>query len=500
MTAEVRPRLNWEAVDLGFAMARRWWPRLALAWTLTALPALVAAALLLPDHPWWALALVWWGKPLYERGPLHVLSRALFGHLPPAGELARALPGLLWRQALGALTVFRPDPARSFNRPVAQLEGGSARDRGARLRTLQRTAHGAATALTLACLAFELILWAGLLALAWLLAPGGVLGLESGSLLDELSATARGWIMVLAAWGAMAAVAPFYVAGGFALYLNRRSRLEGWDLELAFRRLAARVAHLRRPAAVVLAAALVLPLSPVPAQADELHLLPPAEARQIIGEVLADPVFGGTETVPGWYPRKRAGGAEKEPGGEVDLDWLARLLRALAGAGDILGRVAELLMWLGAAVVAGLLVIWILRHLPRGGWGLKSRREGGADAAPRTLAGLDVRPESLPEDPAAAARALWQAGRAREALSLLYRAALAALVARHGLRLPASATEGDCLRAVRAMAGRLGADTADFFAALTRLWQAAAYAHREPAPADMETTCGDWPHHFGGGP
>ena len=495
MTAEVRPRLNWEAVDLGFAMGRRWWPRLVLAWTLAALPALVAAALLLPGHPWWALALVWWGKPLYERGPLHVLSRALFGHLPPAGELARAMPGLLWRQALGALTVFRVDPARSFNRPVAQLEGGSPRDRTARLRTLQRTAHGAASALTLACLAFELILWAGLLALAWLLVPGGVLGLESGSLLDELSATTRGWIMVLAAWAAMAAVAPFYVAGGFALYLNRRSRLEGWDLELAFRRLASRIAGLRRPAAVVLAAALVLPLSPAPAQAEEPHLLPPAEARKIIDEVLADPVFGGTETVTGWYPKKRATGAE-EAAGQVDLDWLARLLRALSGAAETLGFLAELVMWLAAAAAAGLLVIWILRHLPRG-WRPRRRDKKAAREIPQTLMGLDVRPESLPGDPAAAALALWQAGRAREALSLLYRASLAALVDRHGLRLPASATEGDCLRAVRAMAGRLGADTTDFFAALTRLWQAAAYAHREPAPADMENACGRWPHHFG---
>jgi hypothetical protein len=29
---------------------------------------------------------------------------------------------------------------------------------------------------------------------------------------------------------------PFYVAGGFALYLNRRAELEAWDIEQEFRR------------------------------------------------------------------------------------------------------------------------------------------------------------------------------------------------------------------------------------------------------------------------
>ena len=42
---------------------------------------------------------------------------------------------------------------------------------------------------------------------------------------------------------------PFYVAAGFALYLNRRTLLEGWDIEVALRRIAA--AACRRPALIV---------------------------------------------------------------------------------------------------------------------------------------------------------------------------------------------------------------------------------------------------------
>jgi hypothetical protein len=29
---------------------------------------------------------------------------------------------------------------------------------------------------------------------------------------------------------------PFYVAAGFAMYLNRRTQLEAWDIEQEFRR------------------------------------------------------------------------------------------------------------------------------------------------------------------------------------------------------------------------------------------------------------------------
>ena len=31
-------------------------------------------------------------------------------------------------------------------------------------------------------------------------------------------------------------VEPFYVAAGFAMYLNRRAELEAWDIEQKFRR------------------------------------------------------------------------------------------------------------------------------------------------------------------------------------------------------------------------------------------------------------------------
>src|SRR5690606_7827088 len=44
---------------------------------------------------------------------------------------------------------------------------------------------------------------------------------------------------------AITMVAPFYVACGFSLYLNRRIKLEAWDIDIAFQR----IVNKRSPAA-----------------------------------------------------------------------------------------------------------------------------------------------------------------------------------------------------------------------------------------------------------
>ena len=37
-------------------------------------------------------------------------------------------------------------------------------------------------------------------------------------------------------------IEPFYIAANFALYINRRTQLEAWDIELSFRKMAIRLA------------------------------------------------------------------------------------------------------------------------------------------------------------------------------------------------------------------------------------------------------------------
>ena len=95
LTAEVRPRTHWEAVDLGFALVRRHFPRLLLAWLLCIGPLWAVLLLLTRWVPVGLIVFViWWLKPIYGRLPLFHLSRALFG-ATPRGFLRTLLPSVL---------------------------------------------------------------------------------------------------------------------------------------------------------------------------------------------------------------------------------------------------------------------------------------------------------------------------------------------------------------------------------------------------------------------
>jgi hypothetical protein len=263
-------------------------------------------------------------------------------------------------------------------------------------------------------------------------------------------------------------IEPFYAAAGFALYLNRRTWLEAWDVEIAFRRLGSRLG--RVGAAVLLLAAAFAPLARA---ADPPPSLSPDAG---IREVLADPEFGGTEKVTVLRPRWKSTPSETRPNDLRFAPWLAGLL--------------EVLVWAVAAALIAVLVVAVARAA-----GLPNfRRAARPPPPPETLFGLDIRAESLPDDPAAEARTLWERGERAAALSLLYRAALSRLARDEGFTLGPAATEGDCVRLVER---RFAPGLAVFFRRLTRAWQATAYAHRPPDDADADALLGEWGAHFG---
>src|SRR5690606_2016873 len=72
------------------------------------------------------------------------------------------------------------------------------------------------------------------------------------------------FVLHAVAWIATSAIEPFYVGAGFGLYLNRRTRIEAWDVEIALRRMRARLAS---ASGALLLAACALSLLPLPSQA-----------------------------------------------------------------------------------------------------------------------------------------------------------------------------------------------------------------------------------------
>jgi len=140
-------------------------------------------------------------------------------------------------------------------------------------------------------------------------------------------------------------------------------------------------------------------------------------------------------------------------------------------------------------VVAGLVYLIIRnRHI----FGSGSGGERGGVAEPKTVAvmGMDVRPESLPDDVVAAARKAWSDGDTHLALSLLYRGSIAWLVHREDLPIEESDTEGDCLRRVQIVGGK---PYAPYFSDLTGAWVAIAYGKKEPEGNKVNELCDQWP-------
>jgi hypothetical protein len=224
--------------------------------------------------------------------------------------------------------------------------------------------------------------------------------------------------------------------------------------------------------------------APAPAAAAGTDAATQHESREkaTIRAVLADPVFGGEKTEYDW--RYTSAAPDKAPDAAEPPSWLDSLRDAI----EYLSRILRLLVYFALAIVLAVLIYLTYRY--RDAWfgPLKGRT-----APPSFLFGLDVRPESLPDDTAATALAELNRGSASGALSLLYRAALVSLIHHSQLDFHAGHTEDDCLSLVRAA---VDAGVSGYFAELMDAWKRTAYAHEPPPVPVLESLCTRWPAHF----
>jgi hypothetical protein len=454
----LRRRSPWEAMDLGLTMLQQWWRAVYAAHTFVFIPVIAAViiACWLGEKLWLAMLLVWWLEPVYDRVVLHVLSRAVFGEVPGWRQIWPQRGQWLGTGLFWALTFDRFDLARSFNLPVRQLEGQQGRAARERKTVLGRRTRNYAVWLTVVWVHFEAIVMLSLAGMTQLLLPATAeraRGEDDSmfAMFDILSSAGFADVLVYAA--VILVLEPFYVAAGFALYLNRRTLLEGWDIEVALRRIAERYAS---AVMIVLAIAICAPSAAYAQQKDP---------KQEITEVLKAKEFGYHRDVERWLPKERSEEKKERKGRE----WW--------GIGYALARAAEVLLWIVAGGLIAYALWWAARMIPRGRAPLPEPYR-----PPAALFGMELAPEKLPTDVGAAAAALARQGKLREALALLYRGALSELVHKRGVQLLPSHTEGEAVR----IAG------VPYFAALVEAWRLCAYARRMPSGADVERLASEY--------
>jgi hypothetical protein len=225
----LRPRPMYEAADLGVRMTQDSLASLRRAGLPFGLLLVVACGSTIELAPWLPSLLLWWLKPWLDRALLNVYARQVFGEATSFTQAWEARARTPWPQALRMLTIGRLSFWRSYSMPVAQLEGQHGAARRQRLAAILRGHRGSATMVQAVFSWLEFLLWLGMLSLAAWLTPGlrsldSLTTLFDGELVSDLALYAAYAVAVLF-------VEPFFVAAGFAMYLNRRVELEAWDVE-----------------------------------------------------------------------------------------------------------------------------------------------------------------------------------------------------------------------------------------------------------------------------
>lgn len=513
----LRRRSAWEALDLGHAMWRAWSPRLYRAWFASYWLAGVAIILLLWPWPEYVLPALWWLKPLFDRVLLWVCSRSAFGEETNVKDVWRAFPALCrGRGVLSSLSFRRFSLARSFLLPVWQLEDQGGEQARARQKLLARRYRSHAVWLTFFCANMSSILMFSLLIVLALLEPGDIDVLSSWQLFSKEAPRWQHLASLLLYMLAESVIEPLYVASGFSLYLNRRSELEAWDVELDLRRLAERrSAAVASPLLLLLSVLLFAPLfmpqanaalpstacapgetctqamsaddaqgAPLEAPLNEDMASaiagsptdeaagPLSPAKAAIQAVLDDPVFGRVREDWHWRWRSADDTAAATESSWLDALWQAyrRIAEGLTQFFDFFAEIVRGMLWL----FGGLILLAII------GLAIRYRRlfvdaASIRQAPPDFLFGLDLRPGSLPPDILAAVRACLAEDKTVEALSLLYRGALVALIDGRQIEFHPGDTENDCLQRI---AGQVPDETHACLGEIVAAWCLAAYGQQ----------------------
>jgi hypothetical protein len=230
----LRRRGKMEAADLGVRLCQSAAGSVFRCYLAVAVPFMLLSLATFEIATWLPILAIWCAKPWLDRTVLFALSRAAFGQETRLRDLWQEQRSVLWRQLFLTWTWRRLSPWRSFTQPIYQLEGLSVWKMRKRILQIRSGTTGSAFTMTSAFSTIELALTFALLSLVTWFVPGDAdidwsrVFSEDNMLLAFAYAAAYGIVVMF--------LEPFYVAGGFALYLNRRVELEAWDVEQELRR------------------------------------------------------------------------------------------------------------------------------------------------------------------------------------------------------------------------------------------------------------------------
>lgn len=496
LAAELRPRNGWQATDMGVRLFRHFLKPVYASYLLIIVPLVLIATVLCQIEPYLGVLILWFSKPLLERFPVYVLGNALFGNTPPPKRVINQAPKILAPRFLQSFFFDKFDLLRAPKTPVLVLENLQGKRRSRRLLHISRVSNDDATLwVSMLIVLLDWVLIIAALAVVIMFTPEPYASQLTADV-DLIENDLKGMVFTIAYGLALCLTVPLNAAIGFAIYLNRRTQMEGWDIEINFRQIQRRTNKTGTFPALLLACllggALLLP-GPVHANTQPNENAPAAikerdeqckkrhehlerlkagdTAEQQLADILAHDEF-------------KICRIESRYSWELDQEDIDTKVSSSGGFGAG-GLINSIMVVLAIGVAAYFLYLLL-------GQGKFQPKRKDADI-PDTLFGLDVTPESLPDDVPQHAQMLWDNGEHRPALALLYRGALADLLHRYKTPLDSSLTEDEVLQ--RTVVTPAIPDLQAYLTSLTAAWQDIAYAHRQPT-LSFAVLCREWGEHF----
>ncbi len=461
----LRQRRPLEALDSGLLLYRRFFLRLYSGFLPVYVPVFIALALI-PEHLIWISFLaLWWFKPIWDRLVLRMLGTVFFNPVVSRRSVGMISRKAMLRGLVSDLSWRRFSLWRHYILPVRFLEG----IRGTRLRhrvgLIGKEEKGTAMALGFFMFLAELFLVYGMA--IFLIHVQNFIPYFMRVQLDwSVPGVYRG--MFIAYGLMMGLLEPATVCMGFALYINRRVELEGWDLDIAFRRRSRRISS--RTLVFFLISLMVF--IPDAAEAQDARV-PKVEQTPLkeLEFVLADDDFGGTKqrTALRWRESSSFNNDDSRSLNDFGQFNFSKTLAAVL-------RIAVIAA--AAALSAG--ILWKNRNRFR--WFRSLKKDRVEHKYPTDPIGTIPITNTLD-----LASELYGSGAQRKAWATLY-GYLTDQICLHDEMAPGSdATEGDFLKVLRLDTGKnswksLHAVELEW---IVNRWRQAAYAHREPGKGDF---------------
>lgn len=451
-----RKRGAYETFDLTVLLTKQHFLPLFSLYICLAVPVFILAGVL---FGWsWSAFIVWFLKPLFERPILDYMSKVVFNQQATISSSLKSILKLQAGDIFINMTLYRLSPNRAFLAPVTQLERLDGRRKEMRKQVLFATSKPKQTLWMMFCVHFEFILMIGISAIIFTLIP------TSLSLEEPLYQILESPLWMEIAFNSVyvisvALVAPLFVTGGFMAYLHRRIDLEGWDIELTFKNMRARLNTLLSIACLFFACCLfAVPGKSMAEPIDKLII-----KEQVSTLYAQDDVIEKKTT---WVPNFDL---EKDSSADGDYRWLANFFKSL---GNFLSYFIWLLIVLFVLWLVYLLVkkrgFFLALELPK-----RQKNQHREHIIPTMFA--DIKPQDLPEDLIAAARSAYQENNQRLALAYLLHFSLRWAQSTHQVKLHRSMTETECKSAIDA---KVTEQSKDVFTQLFSAWVKVAWGHQ----------------------